>query len=201
MAAGIAATYAASLANAGHAEAEELNALVERHSAARNEEIRAMPEGAAAEALENREVARAFRASMSVLRLDPGPDPRDGARIDAHVSAGESPRSAMPGGERVPGRRLEAPLDLLFHLLPGWDDLPGEERERWRAAEHAAPGGRLVFELAWIACDGARDLDQIFALIVTETGTAAGRQESLAASVAEFFTLAVRLGIAEWKAP
>ena len=109
------------------------------------------------------------------------------------------PMPKLANGALVPRRRMNAPLDLLFHLLPGWDDLPDAERERWRRAEQAAPRGRLAFELAWSACDGVRDLDRILELVVVEMGMAADTLQPLATALQEFFDLAAGLGIAEWK--
>ncbi|NOT34105.1 MAG: DUF4910 domain-containing protein [Candidatus Eisenbacteria bacterium] len=67
-------------------------------------------------------------------------------------------------------RRLEAPLHDQRFLLPGWTELPAFEREAWLADEARTPNAHLHAELAWMACDGFRNVEEIADLVWLETG-------------------------------
>lgn len=171
LAAGVAAAYALVLAEPGAGAA--LRPLVEGGAEAR---IAAQPEGLVRE----REIARAAGARASLSRLDPAP-------------AAPEPRAVAPTGP-VPRRLSSAPLDLLPHLMPGWDDVPAAARRAWHELERAIPGGRLTLELAWSACDGRRSLAGIAERIAVESGVRPAATGLV--SLDSFFELAADLGIA-----
>jgi len=118
-------------------------------------------------------------ASLARLRLDPGVLAEARERL-ARFAREESPtkptvigsgRSAGGGTPaRRPRRRHPVPLDAQRHLLPGWDALSREARERWRAREEGIADGPLLADLAWFACDGLRTVDEIAHLVWLETG-------------------------------
>ena len=196
LAAGATATYAGALAAAGRAEIAALTILVERDA------IRRVTE-ASIEADAPRRVARALaRGRQALVSLGAlGVTPRELRIPTSNLLRVEAAAGGWHGreeGGRIPVRRLRAPLDLLFHLLPGWDDLTAGEREDWRTLEQRMPGGRLTLELAWYACDGLRTTGAIAGVIELESGVrppAAGAGVSLEA----FFEATARLGLSRWK--
>lgn len=198
LAAGSAATYAGALAAAGPAAVAALADRVEQDARSRVDV--AAGEGPRATA---REGARGVSAIGSLARL--GVADLEVARRAAGVAAHAAGRGAgawLPGPASgpVPVRRMEAPLDLLIHLLPGWDDAPAADRERWRRLERELPGGRLSLDLAWYACDGRRSVGEIAAIVARESGTRVPAREVRGAPALEtFFDAMARLGLCEWK--
>src|SRR6185369_9874412 len=81
---------------------------------------------------------------------------------------------------RIPVRRLSAPLHAQRFLMDGWRELPETERESWRDAE-SAPGAALRNDMAWMACDGKRNVGEIARLLYLETG------ETAPEAIAQFF--------------
>ena len=92
---------------------------------------------------------------------------------------------------RVPVRRLSAPLHAQRFLIEGWRELPETEREAWRDAE-SAPGAALRNDMAWMACDGKRNVGEIARLLYLETG------ETAPDAIAQFFERTERLGLSHW---
>ena len=78
------------------------------------------------------------------------------------------------------------------HLIEGYAGLDRVARERYRRFEAQTPGGALVLDLAWYACNGRRTLEEIAHLVWLESGTLAPPV------VAEFFEWTARLGCSGW---
>jgi aminopeptidase YwaD len=176
LAARSAAAYAGFLAGAGDPEIEWLTGLVARRARARL--LEAADTAEPGRAIES-ERLRGTTALASLARL--GVD-RDRLRSERRALDAFCLREGLtrhdevlrpemaPGGERVPVRRIGAPLEYQRHLLPAWPGLPREQREAFRRFESGVPGGGGVLELAWAACDGTRTLDDIARLVWLESG-------------------------------
>ncbi len=199
-----AAAYAAILARDDAADRRALAALVERGAARRALEALDREEPTAFE----RERRRGLAAIASLERAGVPAATRAAARRrfaalerlhGTKASRRPGRRSAGPGA-RVPVRTRSAPLDLLEHLVPGWDGLDGAERDAWRDGFLRSPLGALGFELAWFACDGRRDLEAIAETVRIETGKElAVSRRAGAASLEAFFERTARLGLSRWK--
>jgi hypothetical protein len=134
----------------------------------------------------------------SLARLGVGAD-GIARRIAEFEGNGREAGATRGAAGRVPVRRLDAPLDLLPHLLPGYDRLPPAAREAWRAIERELPGGRLTIDLAWLACDGRRTAGEIGALVERESGVSAPVRGSGPASIESLFEWLAQLGLISWK--
>jgi hypothetical protein len=66
--------------------------------------------------------------------------------------------------------------------------VPEAERDRWHRLDRE-PDAATLTELAWVACDGRRTVDEIARLVWLETGHY--RPEA----IAEFFAAASNLGL------
>lgn len=197
LAAGLAATYAGWLAAAGPDQRATLGARTLEDARRRMDEAAGGEDAPRRLAREHTRGASAI-ASLGRLGVPAGAIAGLEAALDAHAAARGA--GAWQGGEaggRIPVRRLGAPLDLLIHLLPGWDASSAEDRERWRMLERELPGGRLALDLAWVACDGRRASGEIAALIERETGVRPPARG--ASSIESFFEAAARLGLSGWK--
>ena len=191
-----AATYAAFLADAGESEVGWITELVERDG--RRRVLQALDEPDPARAVE-REALRAGRAIESLARLDVAPTRVDSAHADlrsfvereagAFAAKASSPQATHA---RRPRRGIAAPLGFPRRLLPGFHELPFEAREAWRRRELATPDAGLLSELAWLACDGRRSIDEIRHLVWLETGIEARDH------IESFFELTARLGLSDW---
>jgi hypothetical protein len=198
LAARCAATYAAWLAGAGEAEARALLGAVGRGARRRLLAAADVPDAPLRVA---RERLRAQAALASLERLGLARDEVTGAmralgefaQREIAVPAVEPPADAVARAAR-PVRATGAPLDMMRHLMPGWRALRREEREAWRAADEAVPGGALTFELAWQAADGERSVDRIARMVWLETGVHAP------AEIAAFFERAAGLGLCRLEA-
>jgi hypothetical protein len=117
-----------------------------------------------------------------------------GLSREASVRAGaaSSPAAPQAEGARVPRRLLRAPLHYQRRLIAGYDELPVRIREAWRLLESAPDSLATAFDVAWYACDGVRDLEEIAARVRDETGADARPQ------IMEFFEWTTRLGLSEW---
>jgi hypothetical protein len=65
-------------------------------------------------------------------------------------------------------------------------------REAWRRREMQTPNAARITELAWLACDGRRTLDEIEDLVWLESGLEAREH------ITSFFGLTAQLGISDW---
>jgi hypothetical protein len=203
-----AAGWAATLAAAGVDEVVALAREVRLEAVAR----RAAAEAAGAPERARRRAAEAMRAraalaSLARLGLPPAAIEVERAALDAAVgalvAAGEEGTAEDVGARRsprVPVRLLDGPLEMLRHLLPGWHRLSAAEREAWHVAERDAPGGALPFEIAWLACDGARDLEAITTCVWLETGARMpARDDGTPGSIEAFFGRTAALGLSAWR--
>ena len=95
-------------------------------------------------------------------------------------------------GGRVPRRLLKAPLHYQRRLIAGYDQLPLRVREAWRLLESDPGSLATAFDVAWYACDGVRDLEEIASRVRDETGADARPQ------IEEFFEWTAQLGLSEW---
>jgi len=109
-----------------------------------------------------------------------------------HAGGASSPAAPQADGARVPRRLLQAPLHYQRRLIAGYDELPLRIREAWRLLESAPDSLATAFDVAWYACDGVRDLEEIAARVRDETGADARPQ------IMEFFEWTTRLGLSEW---
>jgi hypothetical protein len=144
---------------------------------------------------------------------------RSGARLGVHASRvadaleswrhfqsehirGLSPveQAAHAGSAPVPRRRVGAPLDFQPHLWPGYETLPAPEREELRALIAGFTGGSTPLEVAWYACDGTRDLDEIGRLVTIERGGPVPVRGAAPGecTLERYFTLTERLGLSHW---
>ena len=198
-----AAVYAGWLSSAGRTEIEALAGAIARRARVRL--LAAVEHAEPARATEAERV-RARAALRSVARLAA---PAERAEIDRSVVAPAvqaleafAERETVAATEAVesravtrcatPRRRLLAPLQYQRWLIEGIERLTAEERERWRALDHAPADLALVFELAWMACDGVRDVDAIERLVWLESGRHARE------SIVQFFEWTARLGLSDW---
>jgi hypothetical protein len=196
-----AATYAGAVAGADPPARRWLLGAVER--GARRRLLAAVDDPEPARAVA-RERARGERALASLARLETEPGAIAAARerlagfVERELpgappewsGAAGPPTGAAPRSDRpAPRRALPVPVHAQRHLLAGWDALPREARERWRAREEAQADGALLCELAWYACDGRRSEEEIARLAWLETG----RYEP--GFIAGFFELAAALGL------
>lgn len=76
----------------------------------------------------------------------------------------------LTGRNSRPRRVLKAPLHGQRHLLPGFRELPEQERERWHRLDHSSANAEVLAELAWFCCDGRRTIDDIAREVWLETG-------------------------------
>ena len=183
LAARCAATFAGFVATAGPAELAWLRQAVERDSERRHLAALDQPDPErAAEA----EALRAHETLRSLRRLDPAADPFEPASHPASAPRGPAPIPTRP----------PAPLEMQRHLIEGYVSLSREERERFRRFEAEVTGGALTPDLAWLACDGQRTIDEIAQLVVLENG---GSQPRTSQAVAEFFEWTARLGRSGWR--
>jgi hypothetical protein len=176
LAATSAASYAGFLSAAGGGEIEWLTDAVGR--GARRRALEALDEEDAARAFA-RERLRALRAIASLRRLGAAAAPvAEAARAFEEFARREGacvPECALPArsaGTRPerPRRTQGGPLEFLWHLLPGFERLSPDGRAAWSRMEDAIPGGRTTLELAWVASDGSRTLEEIAHLVWLESG-------------------------------
>src|SRR4029077_19826364 len=98
-------------------------------------------------------------------------------------------------GAAAPERVHGAPLEFLPHLWPGWDALSDAGREAWYRFAAGVPGGATTLDVAWFACDGVRDLDDIAGLVWLETGN------PIPDVLDRFFDWTTRLGLSREPQP
>ena len=204
LSAGCAAAYAGWLAAAGAEEAAPLAAAVARRARVRLlEALESGDRGRLAEA----ELLRGTSALESIRRLAPRgggpallerviePEVADLREFFGREIAGRlGPAAAgAPSGGPVPRRLLPAPLHYQRRLIAGFGSLPAGEREDWRRAEQPPDDLAPLFELAWMACDGRRDLAAIEHLVWLESGRRAPDP------IRRFFEWTARLGLSEWE--
>jgi hypothetical protein len=202
LAATSAATYAGFLAGAGEREIEWLTEAVGR--GARRRALDALDEEDASRAFA-RERLRALKAIASLRRLGAGEAPLAAAtRAFEDFARREGacvPECALPsrsaGTRPARPRRTEGgSLEFLWHLLPGFDRLPPEGRAAWSRMESAIPGGRTTLELAWVASDGNRTLEEIAHLVWLESGARVKPEGSEAEpGLGELFARLAELGL------
>jgi hypothetical protein len=101
------------------------------------------------------------------------------------------PAVVDPG--RVPVRAVGSLLTPIRWLSPGWDALSETERTRFLAIESSISGGSTALDLAWFACDGARGVGEIAALVTREG------HEVTALELEEWFALAAAQGLCRWR--
>uniref|UniRef100_A0A832MKU0 DUF4910 domain-containing protein n=1 Tax=Eiseniibacteriota bacterium TaxID=2212470 RepID=A0A832MKU0_UNCEI len=203
-----AAAWAGALAAADAADDAALARDVRLDAAARLAEAARAPAAERARRVA-REAARAAAAVASLARLgvDPGVLERERAALAAArlVLLGAEPEEAPAaaagaGARRVPVRRVNGPLEMLRHLLPGWSEQPRAAREAWHVAERDAEGGALGYDLAWFACDGARDLEAIAGAVWLECGhRLPARGSADPRSLEAFFERTAALGLSTWQ--
>jgi hypothetical protein len=200
LAARCAAAYAGFVAGAGASEHAWLAALVARHARRCILEALDGPEPARGVAFE---VVRGRRAISSLGRLGLASSALSAARGELEAFARReaaweetkprAPRRAdVLAPPRIPRRSIPAPLGFPRRLLPGEAELPPEVREAWRRRELETPDAYVTSELAWLACDGRRTLEDIAHLVWLETGREASDY------LAAFFDLTTRLGVSDW---
>jgi hypothetical protein len=197
-----AATYAGFLASAGAREVEWLTEAVGR--GARRRALDALDEPDASRAFA-RERLRGQRAFASLRRLGAGAAPvAEAARAFEEFARREGacvPECALPKHSRGtrparPRRAEDGYLEFLWHLLPGFERLPAEARAAWSRMEHSVPGGRTTLELAWLACDGSRTLEEIAHMVWLESGAAVQpRGSATAPGLAELFERLAETGL------
>lgn len=195
LAARCAATYAAFLAHAGPAEAAWLEGLVGRRS--RRSILAALDRPDPGRHVEL-EALRGDSALMSLERLGVSPERIEAARRELTAFVARETRGVPPvaaaRAERAgprPRRTGLGPLGFMNRLLPGWPRLAPEIRDAWRRRQRATNQADRIADLAWLACDGQRSLDQILHLVWLESGTAPVE------FVGELFELTERLGLSE----
>jgi peptidase M28-like protein len=194
-----AATYAAFLAQSGEAEGSWLLDMAGRGARRRLLAAADAPDRARSLARErlagHAAIASLARVGMSRARIEDA-----SAALDAFAEReAATPEDASgpvgvtaPGAQRIPRRSLPVPIHYQRHLLEGWRGLPRETREAWRRREQAMVDGLVLADLAWYACDGRRNVEQIARLVWLETG----RHEP--DYVEQFFDTAARLGLCGW---
>ncbi len=204
------ATYAAFIAAAGAAEVGWLTDLVSR--GARRRLLAALSHERADDAT-RAEYERAGRALASIERLAFGlPREHESCRalatalplaVEHLEGVWESeirdalPRTPAPvtaDRGRVPVRAVNALACPIRWLAPGWDALGEARQDRLLALEAEFPGGSAALDVAWFACDGRRDVDEI-ATCVTREGWPVEP-----ARLEEWFEFAVALGFCGWRA-
>jgi hypothetical protein len=176
LASACAATYAGFLSAAGEREIEWLAEAVGR--GARRRALDALDEEDPPRAFA-RERMRGARALGSLTRLAAAPqavaEQARGFEEFARREGACVPECALPArgaGARParPRRTEDGYLEFLWHLLPGFDRLSAEARAALSRTESAVPGGRTTLELAWVAMDGGRTLEEIAHLVWLESG-------------------------------
>jgi hypothetical protein len=193
LAARCAATWAGFLAGAREPELEWLLEAV-----AREARVRLIEAGKERHAVER---MRGDAALASVARFA-GDDARTSDAVTAARRAfsefaeregdgsTDGRRNRQPG--RTPRRRLGAPLHYQRRLIAGYDQLPLRIREAWRLLENDPGSLATAFDVAWFACDGIRDVEEIALRVRDETGADARPQ------IEEFFEWTAQLGLSEW---
>jgi aminopeptidase YwaD len=204
-----AAAYSGFLAFAGAAEASFLAGRIER-STVRSLRL----------ALDAADPVRAVRAARlrgqralgSLGRFAIGRSPAEGAgpaieravagaaeavegACDAEIGpalARRAPAAPRAPEARVPKRQGEAMLVAMRTLQSAGVALGRGFLARWELMERDMPGGSTALDLAWFACDGARDVAEI-AELVRDEGPAVDRD-----SLQPFFDLLAEAGMVVW---
>jgi hypothetical protein len=189
-----AATYAGFLAAAGEKENEWLLDCVARGT--RRSLLAALDREEPGREL-MRERLRGGQALASLARLGMEHRRIDEAAAELDAFAAREIRGAaaepmVAGSTARPRRQNSSVLDYQRHLIEGYGALPRAARERWRSLDLNLPDAIRLFELAWLACDGRRTIDEIVRLVWVESG----RHEPEA--IAELFETTARLGISTW---
>jgi hypothetical protein len=166
-----AATYAATLALAGERERQALLGMVSQRARVRVIEALGADDPARAVELERRRGASAL-ASLERLGVPAATIAAAAAELEAFARR-EAPIPpaevvGVPGGGRIPRRAPDTTLDFLWRMMEGHERLDAAARERLDRL--ARSESRDLFELAWFACDGRRDLDQVVRTVWLETG-------------------------------
>lgn len=209
LAARSAATYAAFLASAGPQEIRWLLFVLAR--AARRRTLVALDRPEPARGVET-ERLRGLMALASVERLvrDLPPehpsvrayrqtlpmaaDELEGFHetevLPALARAAPAPMTQVILPGRIPIRRLRALPAPIRHLIDGWGEASESTREEWLKLEHVLSS--TAMDVAWFACDGTRDLDEITRLLAAE-----GQPVSVA-QLERWFTLTESLGLSTW---
>lgn len=206
-AARIAATYAASVACAGPAEARALLAVVGRGARRRLLAALDAPDPPAAARAER---LRGQLALASVSRLAGAPGDAIASALEAalplaaeeldgffesEIAPGVARAAPRPPwrDRRVPLRLQASPLVPMRALQPGADMVDPEVREAFLALDERFASGSAGVDLAWFACDGRRTVGEIAALLGDE-GCAAGEED-----VGRLFEITAALDASAWR--
>jgi len=197
LAARCAAVYAGFVAGAGEREAAWIADRVAHDARVRL--LQAL-DGRDAPRATRREILRGERAIASLKRLGVRSSRLEEAQREflsfvereAPISAAAPRAHHGEKDARRPRRAIPAPLSHPRRLLPGWSELALEMREAWRRREMQTPSAARITELAWLACDGRRTLDEIEDLVWLESGLEAREH------IRSFFGLTAQLGISDW---